>query len=261
VAASGVGAGDAAGTVADAGAGAGPATGAAAGAGVAAGTGVAAGAGPAAPGVAAGAGPGADEAVPTGGATGAPGAGSGEAGTVVGFSTGSAGFSSRRRRRRGGREASRSARRADSARSLRFCRLASRAARRACASSGSGASSLTGSPAGFQTHRRTTTPAVRPAGGRSTRWWPPRVLSPLVQLRAEVAVWDPVRRDSVPARRPRAPESVHGLSCSGPLDVHAQEARLPGFVRASWEPEGGSRTPYSSSRSMSMAPPLPPETP
>lgn len=61
------------------------------------------------------------------------------------------------------------------------------------------------------------------------------MLSPLVQLRAEVAARTPGWRDGAPARRRLTRQLLHGLGQEGSLDIHARGNRLLGFVMSWWE--------------------------
>lgn len=64
------------------------------------------------------------------------------------------------------------------------------------------------------------------------------MLSPLVQLRAEVAARTPGWRDGAPARRALTRELLRGLGKDGVLDIHARGNRLLGFVLSWWEARG-----------------------
>jgi GNAT superfamily N-acetyltransferase len=64
------------------------------------------------------------------------------------------------------------------------------------------------------------------------------VLSPLIQLRAEVAARTPGWRDGAPARRQLTRELLRGLAKDGRLDIQARGNRLLGFVLSWWEPRG-----------------------
>ncbi len=69
-------------------------------------------------------------------------------------------------------------------------------------------------------------------------WYRRGVLSPLVQLRAEVAARTPGWRDGPPARRHLMRALLAGLATDGSLDIHARGNRLLGFVLSWWEARG-----------------------
>lgn len=61
------------------------------------------------------------------------------------------------------------------------------------------------------------------------------MLSPLIQLRAEVAARTPGWRNGASARRQLTQELLRGLSREGCLEIHARGNRLMGFVLSWWE--------------------------
>jgi hypothetical protein len=79
---------------------------------------------------------------------------------------------------------------------------------------------------------------TRHAGTGRPGWYGRTVLSPLVQLRAEVAARTPGWRDGAPARRHLTRELLEGLGRDGSLDIHARGNRLLGFVLSWWEARG-----------------------